>query len=216
MKLVLLLCILLAFTVFLIMPILLLFCKAFQDKDGVFIGLQQFKVYFSSPNMLSSLTNTIYISVVSTVISVTLAFFFAYSLSRRNVKFKKLLRFIAMLPIFAPTMLLGMSLIYLFGNKGFITQIGLKLPLYGEPGIIIAESVYCFPVALMIMIVAFSSADNRLYEAADVMDTSPFRKMLTITLPGVKYGLISSMFVCFTYSFTDFGAPSVVGGNFNC
>lgn len=47
------------------------------------------------------------------------------------------------------------------------------------------------------------------------MGTSAIRKMFTITIPNVKYGLISAIFVAFTYSFTDFGAPSVVGGNYN-
>lgn len=47
------------------------------------------------------------------------------------------------------------------------------------------------------------------------MGTSAVRKMFTITIPSVKYGLISAVFVTFTYSFTDFGAPSVVGGNYN-
>lgn len=47
------------------------------------------------------------------------------------------------------------------------------------------------------------------------MDTSAIRKMITITIPNVKYGLINALFVTFTYSFTDFGAPSVVGGNYN-
>lgn len=120
-----------------------------------------------------------------------------------------------MMPLFAPTMLLGIVLIYLFGNKGILTAMGLQIPLYGKVGIIIAESIYCFPVATTILMVAFSAADNRLYEAADTMGTSALRKMFTITIPNVKYGLISAIFVAFTYSFTDFGAPSVVGGNFN-
>lgn len=120
-----------------------------------------------------------------------------------------------MIPIFAPTMLLGIALIYLFGNKGIFTALGLQVPLYGKVGIIIAESIYCFPVATTILMVAFSAADNRLYEAAETMGTSAIRKMFTITIPNVKYGLISAIFVAFTYSFTDFGAPSVVGGNYN-
>lgn len=37
----------------------------------------------------------------------------------------------------------------------------------------------------------------------------------TVTLPSVKYGLISAMFVVFTLSFTDFGAPKIVGGQYN-
>lgn len=214
-KLVLMLCIIFAFAVFLLGPIIILFIKAFQDKNGAYVGFLQFKSYLSSPNMLRSVTNTLYISIISTVISVTCALIFAYALTRKAVPFKKPLKFLAMLPMFAPTMLLGISLVYIMGNKGLLTQAGITLPLYGSFGIIISESIYCFPVALMILTVAFSAADNRLYEAAEVMGTSPLRKLFTITLPGVKYGLINSVFVCFTYSFTDFGAPSVVGGNYN-
>ncbi|PBH60866.1 hypothetical protein, partial [Clostridioides difficile] len=39
----------------------------------------------------------------------------------------------------APTMLYGISLIYLFGNKGIFTTMGLEVPLYGPLGIIISQ-----------------------------------------------------------------------------
>ena len=200
---------------FLVCPLCILFAKAFQYKDGSFAGFTQFIKYFSSNAMVYSISNTFFIAIASTIIAVTLAFLFAYSLSRKNVPMKGFFRYVGMVPLFAPTMLLGIALIYLFGNKGILTALGLQIPLYGKVGIIIAESIYCFPVATTILMVAFSAADNRLYEAADTMGTSALRKMLTITIPNVKYGLISAIFVAFTYSFTDFGAPSVVGGNFN-
>lgn len=200
---------------FLVLPLCTLFLKAFQDKSGAFAGLSQFAKYFQSKSMVYSISHTFFIAAVSTLISVTLAFFFSYSLSRKNVPWKGFFRYIGMIPIFAPTMLLGIALIYLFGNKGIFTALGWQMPLYGKVGIIIAESIYCFPVATTILMVAFSAADNRLYEAAETMGTSAIRKMFTITIPNVKYGLISAIFVAFTYSFTDFGAPSVVGGNYN-
>lgn len=200
---------------FLVLPLCTLFMKAFQDKTGTFVGLDQFVKYFKSKSLVYSISHTFFIATVSTLISVTLAFFFSYSLSRKNVPCKGFFRYIGMIPIFAPTMLLGIALIYLFGNKGIFTNLGFQIPLYGKAGIIIAESIYCFPVATTILMVAFSAADNRLYEAAETMGTSAMRKMFTITIPNVKYGLISAVFVAFTYSFTDFGAPSVVGGNYN-
>ena len=200
---------------FLVCPLCTLFIKAFQDKNGAFVGLMQFAKYFSSRSMVYAISNTFFVAIASTLISVTLAFFFSYALSRKNVPFKGFFRYVVMIPIFAPTMLLGIALIYLFGNKGILTALGLAIPLYGKVGIIIAESIYCFPVATTILMVAFSAADNRLYEAAETMGTSALRKMLTITIPNVKYGLVSALFVAFTYSFTDFGAPSVVGGNYN-
>ena len=183
---------------FLVLPLCTLFLKAFQDKSGAFAGLSQFAKYFQSKSMVYSISHTFFIAVVSTFISVTLAFFFAYSLSRKNVPWKGFFRYVGMIPIFAPTMLLGIALIYLFGNKGIFTALGLQVPLYGRVGIIIAESIYCFPVATTILTVAFSAADNRLYEAAETMGTSAVRKMFTITIPNVKYGLISAIFVAFT------------------
>lgn len=208
-------CVVLFLVLFLVFPLCTLFMKAFQNKDGAFVGLDQFIKYFQSKSMVYSISHTFFIAIVSTIISVTMAFFFSYALSRKNVPWKGFFRYIGMIPIFAPTMLLGIALIYLFGNKGILTGLGLQIPLYGKVGIIIAESIYCFPVATTILMVAFSAADNRLYEAADTMGTSAIRKMFTITIPNVKYGLISAIFVAFTYSFTDFGAPSVVGGNYN-
>ncbi len=214
-KLVLLACLLFTFFVFLVMPLLMLFGKAFFDQSGTFVWFDQFITYFRSSNMLRSLCNTIEIAFISTFISVGTAFFFSFCLSRKDISFKRELKTSAMLPMFAPSMLFGMSLIYLLGNKGVLTQIGLQIPVYGKIGIVIAEAIYCFPIALMIIEVAFSAADNRLYEAADTLGASALRKMMTVTLPSVKYGLINAFFICFTYSFTDFGAPSVVGGNFN-
>jgi len=41
------------------------------------------------------------------------------------------------------------------------------------------------------------------------------KSFFTVTIPGCKYGLISAGFVVFTLIFTDFGAPKVIGANFN-
>ena len=78
-----------------------------------------------------------------------------------------------------------------------------------------SEVFNCFPHALMILIAALALADGRLYEAADALGTRRLRRFFTITLPGCKYGLLSAVTVVFTYTISDFGAPKVIGGNFN-
>ena len=201
--------------IFVVLPLLSLFRKAFEGQDGEFAGLGNFVTYFTTPNLINSLFNTIYISTVSMLIAVTLAFLYAYAITRTGVRFKGFFKFTSMLPLFAPTMMLGIGLIYLFGNKGLVTQLGLDLPLYGSLGIIISEVIYVFPQAFLVLLVSFSFADNRLFEVAEVMGTGPVKRFFTITLPSVKYGLISSLFIAFSLSFTDFGAPKVVGGNYN-
>lgn len=73
---------------FLVCPLCTLFTKAFQNKDGSFAGLEQFIKYFSSKAMVYAISNTFFIAILSTLIAVTLAFLFAYALSRKNVPWK--------------------------------------------------------------------------------------------------------------------------------
>lgn len=203
-------------------PLLTLFVRAFWDEQGHFAGLSNFIAYFSTPSLVQSFTNTLYISCMTTILAVALAFLFAYALTRTRMKGKAWFRSIALLPLFAPTMMHGIGLTYLFGNQGLITTgiFGLlpfswDMELYGATGIVLAEIVYVFPQAYLILAVSLAFADYRLYEAADTLGARGWRKFWTVTIPGVKYGLISSAFVSFTLSFTDFGAPKVVGGQYS-
>jgi iron(III) transport system permease protein len=92
--------------------------------------------------------------------------------------------------------------------------VGLK-SIYGMPGMVMAMTFASFPHAAMILMAALALSDARLYEAADSMGTSEFRKFMTITLPGAKYGLISASMVVFTMAVSEFGVPKVIGGNTN-
>jgi iron(III) transport system permease protein len=87
--------------------------------------------------------------------------------------------------------------------------------VYGPIGIIISAVYAIFPHALMIVITALLLADRRLFEAAESLGTSAWRKFFTITLPSSRYGLVSAAMVVFSYTVSDFGIPKVIGGNFH-
>lgn len=202
--------------IFLLAPIIYLFVQAFLDKDGVFVGLQNFQEYLASESLLNSLKNTVFVSVISTVISLTLALVYAYALTRTKIKFKCFFKSLAMFPMFAPTMMHAIGLVYLFGNQGLVTNLlGVHVPIYGAVGIILAQIIYVFPQSFQILYISLSSTDYRLYEASNTMGISKIREFISITIPSIKYSLISSAFVSFTLCFTDFGAPKVIGGEFN-
>ncbi|WP_245996141.1 putative 2-aminoethylphosphonate ABC transporter permease subunit [Paenibacillus taihuensis] len=211
-----------ALCIMVLLPLITLFSKAFEGKTGEFTGLANFARYFQSPALLQSLWHTAFISVGTACISVCLAFVFAYALTRTGIKGKLIFKTIALLPLFAPTMLHGIGLTYLFGNQGLITNgffgalpFEWHIELYGPIGIMMAEVMYTFPQAYLILAVSLAFADYNLYEAATTMGASKRRIFFTVTVPNIKYGLISAIFVCFTLAFTDFGAPQVVGGNYS-
>jgi len=87
--------------------------------------------------------------------------------------------------------------------------------IYGLPGMVLAMTFSAFPHAVMILLAALSLSDARLYEAADSMATSEWRKFITITLPGARYGLISAAMVVFTMAVSEFGVPKVIGANYS-
>ncbi|GER12227.1 Sulfate transport system permease protein CysW [compost metagenome] len=203
--------------VFLIAPLLTILAHAVQDKNGRFVGLAHFITYFQTPSLLRAAWNSVWVSAAVVMISVPTAFVFAYALTRSRMPapLKAVFRLIALIPLLAPSLLSAISFVQWFGNQGALKFLLGGASIYGAPGIILAEVYNTFPHALMILVTALSLADGRLYEAATALRTRPLRQFMTITLPSCKYGLISAATVVFTYVVSDFGAPKVIGGNFN-
>ncbi|MGJ7501407.1 putative 2-aminoethylphosphonate ABC transporter permease subunit [Variovorax sp. ZT5P49] len=203
--------------VFLIAPLATILAHAVQDKDGRFVGLAHFITYFQTPSLLRAAWNSVWVSAAVVMISVPTAFVFAYALTRSCMPapLKAVFRLIALIPLLAPSLLSAISFVQWFGNQGALKFLLGGTSIYGAPGIILAEVYNTFPHALMILVTALSLADGRLYEAATALRTRPLRQFMTITLPSCKYGLISAATVVFTYVVSDFGAPKVIGGNFN-
>ena len=178
-------------------------------------GLGNFSNYFSTPALKRSIVNSLFIAVISTIITVSLAFGFAYALNRSCVRFKGLFKLIAMVPILVPSLLPGIALIYLFGNQGMLKELMFGGSIYGPVGIVIGSVFFTFPHAFLIISTALSISDSRYYEAAVSLRSSPWRTFWVVTLPGARYGLISAAFVVFNLVITDFGLPKVIGGQYN-
>ena len=198
---------------FVLYPMLHVLWRSLLDNDGRVVGLANYLRYVRTPAIAASITNSLVVSAAAMVLTVILAFVYAYALTRVRLPGRAVFRVAAMLPLFAPSLVHGFALVYLFGNNGIVTrQTGLNVGIYGVKGIVLAEVLYCFPHAVLILTAALAAADARLYDAAAALGAGRLRTFLTVTLPGVKYGLMSACFVVFTTVITDFGAPKVLGG----
>ena len=195
--------------------------RSLQDGDGQWIGLANYVKYVSTPSLVTSLFNTFKMAITTAILSVVLGFIYAYALTRTAMPGKFIFRILGILPLYIPPLANGIGLIYLFGNNGLVTKgffgllPGWDIGIYGFNGIVLGEFLYCFPQAVVILTTALSLTDARLYEAAEALRTHPIRTFFTVTIPSIKFGLMSAIFVCFTLAFTDFGVPKVVGGDFN-
>ncbi|MFJ7356415.1 putative 2-aminoethylphosphonate ABC transporter permease subunit [Phyllobacterium sp. NPDC097923] len=178
-------------------------------------GFDNYVSYFSTPTLFRSIQNSLFIAVISTVLTVGIAFGFAYAMNRSCMRYKGVFRMIAMAPILVPSLLPGIALIYLFGNQGMIRDVLFGASIYGPLGIVVGSVFFTFPHALIIISTALAISDQRHYEAAASLRASRWRTFWTVTIPGARYGLISAAFVVFTLAITDFGLPKVIGGQYN-
>ena len=204
-----------ALTFFMLYPVYDI-CKLSFFREGVFT-LKNYAAYFTNPRIFRSLTNSLYVSVITMVITTLLAFFFAYGLTRTTLRGKGIFYTISTFPLIAPSIIQGLSLILLFGRNGLITRYLLHTNwnIYGATGIIAAECLYCFPNALFILYTTLSAVDTRLDEAAQSLGASSLKTFYKVTLPSAKYGIASAAVLVFNLTITDFGVPVVIGGNYS-
>jgi len=203
------------FLVALIVPLFMMVSRSAQNIRGEFVGLANYVLYFETPALFQSINNSFFVAGLSTVIVIVLAFIYAYALTRTRMPFKGFFRVIVFVPLLSPSLLKAIALVYWFGNQGVLKEVMMGHSIYGPIGIVIASVFWTFPHAFLIISTALSLSDGRLYEAAEALKTSRARVFFTVTLPGVRYGLISAIFVVFILVFTDFGVPKVIGGNYN-
>src|SRR5512136_1666179 len=191
-------------------------CKLSFFKNGAFT-LANYAHYFTDPRIFRSLTNSVYVSLVTMVITTVLAFFFAYGLTRTTIGGKGAFYTISTFPLIAPSIIQGLALILLFGRNGLVTHYLFQTDwnIYGPTGIIVAECLYCFPNALFILYTSLSAVDTRLDEAAQSLGASALKTFYKVTLPSAKYGIASAAALSFNLTITDFGVPVVIGGNYS-
>ncbi len=208
------LAVLLPLLCFFVVPLVAILSRSLATPEG--IGFGNYLRIIGTRRFVDLVANSVAMSGLASLITVALAFVFAYATQRCQLAGRGLLTLIAMLPLFAPSLVQAQGLVLLLGRNGVLNrQFGLGIDIYGFWGVVIANVLYAFPLALLILAAALAVGDSRLYESARVMGAKPWRMFWTITLPGARYGLAAAFFVAFSLIMTDFGNPVVIGGDFN-
>ncbi|WP_232831426.1 ABC transporter permease subunit [Pseudogemmobacter bohemicus] len=199
---------------FFLYPLAIVVWRSFQQRDGA-VGVGNYREILALDHLWGVVSNSLVMSGLTALISVSLGLVIAYALNRTKMPLRWLVSLALILPLLAPSLVQALGLIFMFGRNGLVTYLtGIEMQIYGLPGLVIANSMYALPQAVMIMAVALRHADRRQYDAALVLGASPWRRFVDITLPALRFGILSAAFVCFTVTITDFGNAAVIGGNY--
>lgn len=208
--------VILLFGAFLVLPVFRLLGKSFLGDSGVTTAF--YREVFGSKGFLTALGNSFLVASLAALCTTTIAFLLAYTIHYTNVpkKLKKFLRAAAVLPMLLPTITYGFAILYSFGKEGLLTKIfGKQLfQIYGMNGLLLGYVIYTLPVSFMLLYNAMSYIDKKYMVVSRVMgDNALSTFWITIIRP--LLGTLAASFVqSFFLSFTDFGIPAAVGGEF--
>lgn len=208
--------ILIFFLFFLIVPLLYMFWQSF--KIGNVVTIQNYIDALQNIEIREAFINSFKVSFVASVITTILAFLLAYAVhfTTMHRHAKKLVQIGITLPMLLPTITYGFVLIYTFGNQGILTKlVGQPLfTIYGYNGLVLGYVLYTLPVAFILMQNSMQYIDKRFLLVSMLMHDHSLRRFYhTVFRP--MLGTIGGAFILtFILSFTDFGIPASVGGNY--
>lgn len=169
-------------------------------------------------NLWKPLVNTLILSVLSCAISILYGGFFAFLVTRTNMKFKKYLSSIFIFPYIMPQWTLAVVWQNLFNSNAVVgTADGLLANIFH----IYMPKWWCvglFPSAMVlglhysafayIMIGGiFKNMDANLEEAATILDTPKWKIITRITLPMIRPAILSTILLVFGSAMGSYPVP---------
>lgn len=179
------------------------------------IDVKDFEVVFINDNFFLLLGNSFLYTIITTIVVTVLSLLCAYYLNYSNFKHKNVFVILFTIPMLIPSISHGLGITNLFGTNGFIDKLlNIEIEVYGLFGLILASSLYSFPVAFLMFYDSLRYQDKRIMEAAETLGIGKFKQFFYLILPNLKAVIGSVVFSVFTMVFTDYGVPLAIAGNF--
>ncbi|RLF17118.1 MAG: hypothetical protein DRJ66_01575 [Thermoprotei archaeon] len=156
--------------------------------------------------ILHSIKTSFIASTLATLISMYIAIISLPIITRSRIG--HLIRTILKIPLVIPTSALGLSMILLWGPKGF------KLINPGIWLIVFTHIVFSVPVIIETTIASYYESSVSTYEdTARSLGATLYDVYETITLPMTKRGILAGTLLAFTHSLGETGATFIVMGS---
>jgi iron(III) transport system permease protein len=204
--------------VFQVFPLLYLVFRAFFS--GGFFSIEAFKRVYSYPLNWDALCNTLITGSLSMVFGILIAFPLAWLVGRTNLYGKKFFRTLFVMTYMVPPYVGAMAWLRLLnptvGNLNVFIQsiLGLSKPpfnIYSVGGLVWVLTTFYYPYAFITISRAMEKMDPSLEEASRISGASPFKTLLTVTMPMMAPSIVAAALLVFVSAASCYGIPSIIG-----
>jgi sulfate/thiosulfate transport system permease protein len=194
----------------LFIPAVAVFYEAFHKGFGEFLKA------IASPDFLSAVRLTLLATAISVPLNTLFGLCAAWVLARNRFPGRSLLISILDLPFAISPVVVGLMLVLLYGENGWLgptlKSLGVKF-IFNTPGIVLATVVVTLPFVAREVMPVLEETGPAEEEAAKTLGAKDWQIFWRVTLPNIRWGLLYGVLLTNARAMGEFGAVAVVSGN---
>ena len=196
---------------FLIVPTLIVIPMSFSESQYLEFpprewSLRWYRNYFASTAWMQATVTSFQAGVLTTLLATPLGTLAAYGLFASRYRWAHMIHVLMITPIIVPVILVAIAVFYVY----------VKLKLVNSlTGIVLAHSMLAIPLVIMIVTSALKSYDMNQEMVARSLGASRARAFLSVTLPQIRFAVISGALLAFLTSFDEVVLAMFVSGGSN-
>jgi sulfate transport system permease protein len=195
--------------VFLFIPLAFIFVEALRN------GWQAYVDAIAAPEALSAIWLTLIVAALTVPANTVFGIAAAWAITRFDFRGKRLLTALIDLPFAVSPVVAGLIFVQLFGRQGWfgpwLFERDIRI-IFALPGIVLATIFVSLPFVARELIAVMEASGREEEEAAGLLGANGWQMFRRVTLPNVKWALISGVILCTARAMGEFGAVSVVSG----
>jgi ABC-type spermidine/putrescine transport system permease subunit I len=199
---------------FFVFPLLKL--VAISLPDG---SVEYYQQIFTTPIFLRVIGETFRVSLIVTVVTVVVAYPYAYAMAHGGRSVLLLLTIALLIPFWVSLLLRSFSWIVLLQNSGLINDLLIAMGLIDKPlrlirtplGVTIGMVHILLPYAVLPLYTVMKKIDLRLMEASSICGASWLRGFARIYFPLSLPGVVASAILAFTLALGFYITPALLG-----
>lgn len=180
------------------------------------ITFKEFLQIVTSKEVISAYKVSLSSALIAAIVNLIFGVILSWVLVRYDFVCKRLLDGLIELPFAIPTAVAGISLTFLYSDKGWIgsifNKIGIKIA-YTQTGIIIAMIFIGIPFVVRAIQPVLEKMENQYEEAAIILGASEIRIFFKIILPEILPTMLTGFGLSFARGIGEYGSVIFIAGN---
>lgn len=208
---------------FTITPIINTIVYSFQDRHIGSFTFANYIAIFTNLNFNKALFNTLFITLVGLALQLVIALVIALIL-KQQFKGRGFFRTMMLIPMGVPTLVSGVTLLFVFGQTGYFNELLLRLgiierQIFWFSGgidtlfvIIFADMWKVLPLTILLLLAGLEAISDDIYEASALDGATTWQTFWQVTLPLLKPSITMAIILRAIDSFRIFELPLVMAG----